>query len=51
MILSDYHIRSIPKLIQLVGRSCGGKDYVNKMNIFCTQNIKNEISMEYQWKV
>lgn len=43
VILSNYHLSSINKLIQLAGRSTGGKKYVNKMNIICTLDIKNTV--------
>ena len=43
MILSNYNLKSIGQLIQLAGRSCGAKKYVNIMNIFCTDSIKQEI--------
>lgn len=43
MILSNYNLKSIGQLIQLAGRSCGDKKYVDIMNIFCTSNIKQEI--------
>ena len=43
MILSNYNLKSIGQLIQLSGRSCGAKKYVDIMNIFCTDSIKQEI--------
>ena len=43
MILSNYNLKSIGPLIQLAGRSCGAKKYVDIMNIFCTSTIKEEI--------
>lgn len=43
MIVSNYHLNTLAKLIQLLGRGCGGKLYVNIMNIFCTTDIKNTI--------
>lgn len=43
MILSNYHLSSIGKLIQLAGRSSGGKPYVNKMNVICTTKIKDTV--------
>lgn len=43
MILSNYHLSSIGKLIQLAGRGSGGKIYVNKMNVVCTTKIKDTI--------
>lgn len=45
MILSDYHRKSKSKLNQLAGRGAGGKQYVGKMNIFCTDDVKNDIEM------
>lgn len=43
MILSNYHLSSMNKLIQLAGRGSGGKIYVNKMNVICTTKIKDTI--------
>ena len=43
MILSNYNLKSIGPLIQLAGRSCGAKKYVDIMNIFCTVSVKQEI--------
>jgi hypothetical protein len=43
MILSNYHLSSMGKLIQLAGRGSGGKKYVNKMNVICTTKIKDTI--------
>jgi len=43
MILSNYHLSSIGKLIQLAGRGSGAKKYVNKMNVICTTKIKDAI--------
>ena len=43
MILSNYHLSSTGKLIQLAGRGSGGKKYVDKMNVICTTRIKNTI--------
>ncbi len=43
MILSNYHLSSMGKLIQLAGRGSGNKLYVNKMNVICTTKIKNTI--------
>jgi len=43
MILSNYHILSIGKASQIGGRSTGGKQYVNKMNIICTTKVKDTI--------
>jgi hypothetical protein len=43
MILSNYHLKALAKLIQLVGRGTGGIEYVDVMNVFCTTDIKNSI--------
>jgi hypothetical protein len=43
MILSNYHLSTMGKLIQLAGRGSGGKIYVNKMNVICTTKIKDTI--------
>lgn len=43
MILSNYHLSSMGKLIQLGGRGTGGKMYVKKMNVICTTKIKDTI--------
>lgn len=43
MILSDYHLSSMGKLIQLAGRGSGAKMYINKMNVICTTKIKDTI--------
>jgi len=43
MILSNYHLSSMNKLIQLAGRGSGGKMYVNIMNVICTKKIKDTI--------
>ena len=43
MILSNYHLSSQNKLVQLSGRGTGGKKYVNKMNVICTTAVKNSI--------
>ncbi|MAJ97465.1 MAG: hypothetical protein CMI56_02525 [Parcubacteria group bacterium] len=43
MILSNYHLSSKNKLIQLAGRGTGGKKYVERMNVICTTEIKNTI--------
>lgn len=43
MILSNYHLKTLSKLIQLVGRGAGGKLYVDVMNVFCTTEIRNTI--------
>ena len=43
VILSNYHLSSIGKLIQLAGRSTGAKKYVDKINVICTTIIRNTI--------
>lgn len=43
MILSNYNLSSIGKLIQLAGRSTGAKKYVDKINVICTTTIRNTI--------
>ena len=43
MILSNYHLKTLAKLIQLVERGAGGKLYVDVMNVFCTTEIRNTI--------
>jgi hypothetical protein len=43
MILSNYHRSSMGKLIQLAGRGSGGKKYVSKMNVICTNTIRETI--------
>ena len=43
MILSNYHLKSLAKLIQLVGRGAGGIQYIDVMNVFCTIDIKHAI--------
>lgn len=41
MIISDYHAKKLNALLQLMGRSAGHVDYVNKMNIICSETIWN----------
>ena len=43
MILSNYHLKVLAKLIQLIGRGLGGIKYVDIMNVFCTSDIKTTI--------
>ena len=43
-IISDYHLKSLGKLVQLVGRTTGGKKYTSKMTIFCSNRIKETVS-------
>jgi hypothetical protein len=40
MIFSNYHLSSLNKLIQLVGRGTGGKKYVKLINVYCTSLVK-----------
>lgn len=49
VILSQYHILSLARLIQLKGRANGGKKYVDIINIFCPNKVKN-IILEYDEK-
>jgi hypothetical protein len=43
MILSNYHLKCLHKLIQLAGRASGGKIYVHCMNVICTPEVKAAI--------
>jgi hypothetical protein len=43
MILSNYHLSSINKLIQLSGRATGGKKYVGSINVICTAKVRDTI--------
>lgn len=43
MILSNYHLTSIGKLIQMGGRASGGKIFVGQMNIICPYKVKTVI--------
>jgi hypothetical protein len=43
MILSNYHLQALNRLIQLAGRATGGKQYVNRMKIICTNDIKTAV--------
>jgi hypothetical protein len=43
MILSNYHLSSISKLIQMAGRSTGGILYVDIITIICPELVKNTI--------
>ena len=43
MIISNYHLKALAKLIQLAGRGLGGKKFVDVMNVFCTTEVKNAI--------
>ena len=44
--LSPYHLSNINKLIQTIGRACGNKNYINKMNIICPEEI-DKIARNY----
>ena len=41
---SDFHKKNINRLVQLVGRATGHKNYVNKMNIITTKEIYNKVN-------
>ena len=41
MIISDHHAKKLNALLQLMGRSAGHVDYVDKMNIICSETIWN----------
>lgn len=43
IILSNYHLNSLNRLIQIAGRASGGKKYVNTMKIVCTRDVKNAV--------
>ena len=43
MILSNYHLACMNKIIQIAGRGSGGKKYVNIMNVICTTLVKETI--------
>jgi hypothetical protein len=47
IILSNYHMSKENRLIQLIGRGTGGKQYVKKMTVICTTLIKNNITNYY----
>ena len=44
IIISDFHKKNINRLVQLVGRATGHKNYVNKMNIITTNEIYNKVN-------
>ena len=50
MIFSNYHSKSLNKLIQLVGRGSGNKKYVKLINVFCSSLIK-EITLDFHKKM
>ena len=43
LILSNYHLKSLNRLIQIAGRATGGKRYVNVMKIICTREVRNAV--------
>jgi hypothetical protein len=45
-ILSNYFLKVLKRLIQIAGRTNGGKEYVNPIIIICTKTIKDTI---YEW--
>jgi hypothetical protein len=42
-ILSTYHLNKLNKLIQLIGRTTGGKKFVEKMTIICPKVIYDTV--------
>ena len=42
-ILSRYHLNKLNKLLQLIGRTTGGKDFVEKMTIICPEVIYDTV--------
>ena len=43
-ILSTYHLSKLNKLVQLIGRTTGGKKYVNEMTIICPKVIYDTVN-------
>lgn len=43
-ILSTYHLNKLNKLVQLIGRTTGGKKYVNEMKIICPKIIYDTVN-------
>jgi hypothetical protein len=43
-ILSMYHLNKLNKLVQLIGRTTGGKKYVNEMIIICPKIIYDTVN-------
>lgn len=43
VVLSNYHLSSLHRLIQIAGRTTGNKKFVHKMNIFCTSEVKDAV--------
>jgi hypothetical protein len=48
VIISMYHTKNIASLVQLFGRTCGDKKYVNKMNIWCPEEVYNIVSKQIE---
>ena len=48
LIISKYHSKNISSLVQLFGRSCGDKKYVDKMNIWCPQEVYDIVNKRIQ---
>ncbi len=46
MILSDYHSIAVGKLVQISGRATGGKRFVDRIRVHCTENIRLTINRE-----
>jgi hypothetical protein len=44
IIISDFHKKNINRLVQLIGRATGHKNYVKKMNIITTKEIYNKVN-------
>jgi len=42
-ILSNYHLNKLNKLVQLIGRTTGGKKYVKEMTIICPKLIYDTV--------
>lgn len=43
LILSNYHLKALNRLIQIAGRATGGKRYVKIMKIVCTREVRNAV--------
>jgi len=43
-ILSTYHLSKLNKLVQLIGRTTGGKKYVDEMTIICPKVIYDTVN-------
>lgn len=43
-ILSTYHLNKLNKLVQLIGRTTGGKKYVDQMTIICPKVIYDTVN-------